>query len=193
MQEILNLESKEQMELLGDPFCLDIIGVMEQKIVTADWITEKLGTDAVMVQEYLNKMEKLGFVVIIDSENKTKYQITAESFEAKDVIFQCSSRESKDWIMGFINHLQNQLLDLFNFIHNKEDIQGFLKDCGYNDYPLTSQSRVYMTDKEAEEFIKTIMKFIKEKSTPERKAGEEYRPYDMFQFLFPNLQYLKEE
>ncbi|MGM0445904.1 MAG: hypothetical protein ACQEQH_05800, partial [Bacillota bacterium] len=78
MKDILYLDKKEQLELIGDPFVHDILDIMNYDIVSREWIIEKLDENPNMINDYLDRLLEND---IITKEEDNKVRVTAKSIE----------------------------------------------------------------------------------------------------------------
>mgnify|MGYP006292120023 CR=1 FL=1 len=190
-EDKITLNKKEQMDILTDPFALEIISAMDpDHIETKEWIAEEVNEKLSLVSKYVDRMVENGFMVIDDeksNDNRTYYKMAARSIQSsKDLIF---SNEMKEfWISGFINYLENSMVDFFNYMSKVEkDKREHLKDKGYHDDILSDFSTIYLSKEEVEEIHNFLKQYILEKADKKREKNEEFKPYYSFSFLFPKL------
>mgnify|MGYP006290290681 CR=1 FL=1 len=193
----ITLDNKEQMDIMTDPFALEIISAMDHdKVATKKDIAEDLGEDLKLIGEYFDRMVETGFMVIDDeksTEDQTYYKMAARSLASSDDMMY--SKEMKDfWISGFMNFLENSMVDFFNYM---EDVDGektqHLEEIGYNKKIWSDFTPVYLSAEEAGEIQKMIKDYILDRVDKERKEDDKYKPYYLFTFLFPNIKRFKGE
>ncbi len=187
MKDKLILKTREQMDLLTDPFALDILQVMhEEKGVTKEWIAKELGENLDIITDYVERMTTAGFFIVDNDGEKCLYRMAARSIEGGKLLFQ--DEMDKYWISGFVNYLENSFHDFFDYMLEIEgDRRDYLEKKGFNREIFSDFSTVYLTQEEYNEFFNYLEKFILEKSAGERKNDDKYKPYNMFTFLFPKL------
>lgn len=196
MEDKFHVKNKEQMDVMTDPFAIDIIQLLDnEESVTKEWIASELGENLKIISEYVDMMLATGFLVK-DKEKSTQdkvyYKKTAKSFDGSELLFK--GELDRGWISGFINYLENSMIDFFDYINNIEgDRREYLTDNGYSDKLLSDFSKVYLTKEEYEELFSYLRDFILEKSSKERKNDKKYKAYNMFTFLFPYLKNKRNE
>jgi hypothetical protein len=194
-EDKLTLNNKEQMDIMTDPFALEIISVMTRDdVVTKQSVAEELGEDLTLISEYIDSMVENNFVIIIDEAeyDDKAYRMAAKSIHSSsDLVF---SKDMKDiWISGFINHLENSIVDFFDYMIDVEgDKREHLEEKGFYKDILTDFSPVYLSPEEVDEVHEFFKKYLSEKINKKRKDDDQYKPYYLFNFLFPNIKKKKE-
>jgi hypothetical protein len=110
---------------------------------------------------------------------------------SSDLVF---SKDMKDiWISGFINHLENSIVDFFDYMIDVEgDKRDHLEEIGFYKDILTDFSPVYLSPEEVVEVHEFFKDYLEDKTEKKRKDDDKYKPYYMFSFLFPNIKKKKE-
>ena len=198
MQDVLFLESKEQLELIGDPFVLDILDAMGYDVCRREEIIEKTDENPDMMDDYLDIMIKNNFLTLIeDNEDKSKQKIrvTAKSIEGKHIVFDYLKENDLHWLNGYINHLENRIVDFFKYLSKLEDPEAKLEELNYTTDLYASTNKVYLTDEEAEELMSMISEFLKQnqKEMKEKSETGKHNLYEFYAYMFPELKEFKEK
>lgn len=198
MQDVLKLDKKEQLELIGDPFVQDIIDIINFDIVTRETIINGLDGNAKLIDDYLDRLIKYDILTEVESENfaEKKIRLTAKSIEGKEIIFKHLKENDLGWLNGYINHLENRIVDFYKFLGNLDGPKEKLEKFNYTSDLLTTSSKVYLTSQEAEEFVEKISHYLS-KDWEERQQqydhDSEYNLYEFYGYLFPDLKKFKEK
>lgn len=198
MDDILYLKSKEQLELVGDPFVLDIIDVMGHKVHTRSEIIEKMQEKPDMIDDYLDNMVENEFLTVIEKnkdKSKEKLRVTAKSIEGKDALFEFLDKKDLHWLHGYINHLENRIIDLYSYMAEFDDPKAKLKELDYTSDLYASSNKVYLTAEEADELTSMITEFIREnqRETKEKIEDKKHNLYEFYAYMFPELKEFKKK
>ena len=178
----MKISDRKIMELLGDPISMDIIGVLEDETLTIDYIVKKLNEKRSLIENYIKELEKAGIV----EKTENGYRTSADSFEGKELI-RSTNEKNADWIRGFINHMENSLINNLDNLDQKEDLSKKEKIEKFYENIRISYSGVYLTEKEAEELNELISDFLDDKDDKQRKKKDEYNKYFLYNFFFPEI------
>jgi len=178
----MKISDRKIMELLGDPISMDIIGVIEDETVTIDYIVKKLNEKRSLIENYINEMKKAGIV----EKTENGYRTSAESFEGKELI-RSTNKDNADWIRGFINHMENSLINNLDKLYEKDNLSKEEKIEKFYKHLRISYSGVYLTEEEAEELNEYISDFLSDKDDKERKKSDEHNKYYLYNFFFPEI------
>ncbi|MFO7814268.1 MAG: hypothetical protein R6V14_00780 [Halanaerobiales bacterium] len=198
MKDVLVLDRKEQLELIGDPFVHDILDIMNYDKVTRDWIINELEEKPKMINEYIDRLLENDILTLIekDDSGQEKIRVTAKSIEGKKIVFDYLGENDLHWLHGYINHLENRIVDLYKYLGKLEDPEEKLEKLNYSPIPYASSNKVYMKKEEAEEFIKMISDYLSQDREELRKKSEKegtYNLYEYYGYMFPELKKLKEK
>ena len=172
----MNIKDFKVMELLSDPISMDIISTMEDETVDIDWLVKELDESRALIKDYLKNMEKSGLLIKTDKGYKT----SANSYEGKELISE-SNKDNADWLRGFINHMENSVIDKLDILSKKED-----QDDLYENLRI-SYSGVYLNDEEVKELLNFIENFLGDKDRKKRKDDSDYRKYHFYNLFFPDM------
>lgn len=178
----MKITDREIMELLGDPISMDIIGVVEDETVSLDYIVKKLNEKKSLIKSYVEEMVKAG--ILEKTENGVR--TAADSFEGEELI-SSTNKDNADWIRGFINHMENSLINNLDKLYEKNDLSEEEKIEKFYENIKISYSGIYLTDEEAEELNEIIDDFLSDKDDKERKNNSEYHKYYLYNFFFPEM------
>jgi len=193
MKDILYLDKKEQLELIGDPFVHDILDIMNYDVVSREWIIDKLDENPNMINDYLDRLLENNIITEVDN---SKVRVTAKSIEGKEIVFKYLKENDLHWLNGYINHLENRIVDLYRFLGQLDDPKAKLEELNYTSDLYASSNKVYLTKEEADELTKMITDFISQDREKLRKKSEnndKYNLYEFYGYLFPELKNLKEK
>lgn len=193
MKDILYLDKKEQLELIGDPFVHDILDIMNYDIVSREWIIEKLDENPNMINDYLDRLLEND---IITKEEDNKVRVTAKSIEGREIVFKYLKEKDLHWLNGYINHLENRIVDLYKYLGKLDDPKSKLEELNYTPNMYASSNKVYLTKEEADELTTMISDFIRQDREKLRKKSEnndKYNLYEFYAYLFPELKDFKEK
>ncbi|MDZ7671304.1 MAG: hypothetical protein U5K53_00445 [Halanaerobiales bacterium] len=193
MKDILYLDKKEQLELIGDPFVHDILDIMNYDIVSREWIIEKLDENPNMINDYLDRLLENN---IITKEEDNKVRVTAKSIEGKEIVYKNLKEDDLHWLNGYINHLENRIVDLYRYLGKLDDPEAKLEELNYTPDLYASSNKVYLTKEEADELTKMISDFLRQDREELRKKSEnndKYNLYEFYGYLFPELKDFKEK
>ena len=198
MEDILYLESKEQLELVGDPFVLDIIDAMGHEVYTRAEIIEKMQENPDMINDYLDNMIKNKFLTVIEEaedKDKEKLRVTAKSIEGKNALFEFLDKKDLHWLHGYINHLENRIVDLFSYLAEFDKPESKLKEYNYTTDLYASTNKVYLTAEEANELTNMITEYIRQnqKEMKEKSEDEKHNLYEFYAYMFPELKEFKKK
>ncbi|MGM0411025.1 MAG: hypothetical protein ACQEQF_09725 [Bacillota bacterium] len=174
----MKITDREIMELLSDPISMDIIGVLESHTYTLEEIVDKLNEKKSLIEDYIKNMIRAGLLIKTDEGYKT----SADTFEFTDLLPSTNKRNA-DWVRGFINHMENGLIDNLDYLH-ENDVDK--KEKLYENLKI-KYTGVYLNDEEAKELNEMISNFIDEKDNSKRKGNTEYQKYSFYQFTFPEM------
>ena len=178
----MKITDRKIMELLGDPISMDIIGVVEDETVTIDYIVKKLNENQSLIKNYVKEMVKAGIL----EETENGYRTSADSFEGQELI-SSTNKDNADWIRGFINHMENSLINNLDKLYDKDDLSEKEKFEKFYKKIKMSYSGIYLTDEEAEEFNEIINDFLSDKDEKKRKNNSSYHKYYLYNFFFPEM------
>ncbi len=193
MKDILYLDKKEQLELIGDPFVHDILDIMNYDIVSREWIIEKLDENPNMINDYLDRLLEND---IITKEEDNKVRMSAKSIEGKKIVYKNLKEDDLHWLNGYINHLENRIVDLYRYLGKFDDPEAKLEELNYTPDLYASSNKVYLTKEEADELTKMISDFLRQDREKMRKKSEnddKYNLYEFYAYLFPELKDFKEK
>jgi len=198
MKDVLVLDRKEQLELIGDPFVHDILDIMNYDIVTRDWIINELEEKPKMINDYVDRLLENDLLTVIetDDDGQEKIRVTAKSVEGKEIVFDYLDENDLHWLHGYINHLENRIVDLYKYLGKLENPEQKLEELNYSPLPYASSNKVYLKKEEAEEFVKMIGDYLSQDREELRKKSEEegiYNLYEFYGYMFPELKKLKEK
>lgn len=198
MKDVLVLDKKEQLELIGDPFVHDILDCINYDLVTKEQIINKLNEKTELIEEYLTRLLDNDILTeVVDQETgEKKLRATARSIEGKDIIYDHLNEDELHWLNGYINHLENRIVDLFRYLGRLEDPKETLENLNYDPIPYASINKVYLTKEEAHQLTKMIGDFLKQDKKEMREKSKEDNKYNLYEFygyLFPELKMLKEK
>lgn len=198
MKDVLVLDRKEQLELIGDPFVHDILDIMNYDIVTRDWIINELEEKPKMINEYVDRLLENEILTVIETDDsgQEKIRVTAKSVEGKEIVFDYLDENDLHWLHGYINHLENRIVDLYKYLGKLENPEEKLEELNYSPLPYASSNKVYLKKEEAEEFVKMISDYLSQDREELRKKSEEegiYNLYEFYGYMFPELKKLKEK
>ncbi|HMA60991.1 MAG TPA: hypothetical protein VKN64_11965 [Halanaerobiales bacterium] len=198
MDDILYLESKEQLELIGDPFVLDILDALGYEVCTREEIIKTMNENPNMINDYLDNMIENNFLTVIEEnvdKNKEKLRVTAKSIEGKGALFEHLDKKDLHWLRGYINHLENRIVDLYSYLAEFEDPEAKLKELNYTNDLYASSNKVYLTAEEANELTNMITEFIKQnqKEIKEKSEDKEHNLYEFYAYMFPELKEFKKK
>src|SRR6056297_2226704 len=162
MKDVLVLDRKEQLELIGDPFVHDILDIMNYDIVTRDWIINELEEKPKMINEYVDRLLENDILTVIETDDsgQEKIRVTAKSVEGKEIVFDYLEDNDLYWLRGYINHLENRIVDLYKYLGELENPEEKLEELNYSPIPYASSNKVYLKKEEAEEFVKMISDYL---------------------------------
>lgn len=178
----MKITDREIMELLGDPISMDIIGVVEDETVSIDFIVKKLNEKKSLIRNYVKEMVKAG--ILEETENGVR--TAADSFEGQELI-SSTNKNNADWIRGFINHMENSLINNLDNLYDKDDLSEEEKYEKFYKKVKISYSGIYLTEEEAEEFNELIDDFLSDKDDKKRKNNSDYHKYYLYNFFFPEM------
>ena len=183
MKENLEIKDSKTIELLCDPFTIDILNTLELNPLKKEEIAENLNESLSLISEYVDKMVAGNLLVKTDKG----FKLTAKSFTADGSLNLSSVRNAKNNISGFINHLENNIRDQ---IENLADLKIINpeKTKTYTDQQLVGYSPLYLSDDEIEELHNLLQDFIKEKSKEERLNNPEYKKCRFYHFFYPEVE-----
>lgn len=193
MKDILYLDKKEQLELIGDPFVHDILDIMNYDVVSRDWIINTLDENPNMINDYLDRLIANDIITEIE---KNKVRVTAKSIEGKEIVYKYLKENDLHWLNGYINHLENRIVDFYRFLGQLDDPKAKLEELNYTSELYASSNKVYLTKEEANELTKMISEFLRQDREELRKKSEnddKYNLYEFYGYLFPELKNLKEK
>ena len=173
----MKITDREIMELLGDPISMDILGVIEDETVTMDYIVDKMNEKRDLIEDYIQNMVRADLLKKTDDGYKT----SADSFEGKELLTS-TDKNNADWIRGFINHMENSLIDNLDSLSKKENVENLYENI------RISYSGIYLSEKEAKELNDYISNFLDEKDKAKRKDDPEYKKYYLYNFFFPEME-----
>jgi len=193
MKDILYLDKKEQLELIGDPFVHDILDIMNYDVVSREWIIDKLDENPNMINDYLDRLLENNIITEVDN---SKVRVTAKSIEGKEIVFKYLKDNDLHWLNGYINHLENRIVDLYRYLGQLDDPKSKLEELNYTSDLYASSNKVYLTKEEANELTKMITEFLsqdREKLREKSENNDKYNLYEFYGYLFPELKNLKEK
>lgn len=195
MKDVLVLETKKQLELIGDPFVHDILDVMGNDVMKREDIIIEMNEKPEMINDYLNLMTENNILSVINEDGEEKLQTTAKSIDGSEAVYKFLKKENLDWLHGYINHLENRIVDFFRYLSQFDDMKDKLKELNYTTDIYASCTKVYLSSDEAEELISMISNYIKqdEEETKIKKGDDKYNLYEFYGYMFPELKKMKEK
>ena len=192
MKDVLKLESKEQLELIGDPFVHDILDALGYEVLSRSEIIEKMAENPDLISDYLKVMTKNDILTKVEEE---KYRVTAKSIEGSEAVYKYLKDSDLHWLHGYINHLENRIVDFFEYLSKFDDMQEKLKELDYTTEIFASSSKVYLTSEEADELINMIGEYLKQdrEEVEEKKKDPKYNLYEFYGYMFPELKEMKKK
>lgn len=193
MKDILYLDKKEQLELIGDPFVHDILDIMNYDVVSREWIIDKLDENPNMINDYLDRLLENDIITEVEND---KVRVTAKSIEGKEIVYKYLKENDLHWLNGYINHLENRIVDFYRYLGQLDDPKAKLEELNYTSELYASSNKVYLTKEEADELTKMITEFLRQDRVKLRKKSEnddKYNLYEFYGYLFPELKNLKEK
>lgn len=182
MKEKLEITDSKTIELLCDPFTIDIINTMELNPLKKEKIAEKLNENLELISNYVDKMEEGNLLKKTDKG----FKLTAKSFTADGSLNLSSVRNAKNNISGFINHLENNLRDQIENLADLKEIDP-KKTKTYTDQQMVGYSPLYLSENEIKELHNLLESFIKEKSKEERINNPKYKKCRFYHFFYPEV------
>ncbi len=182
MKENLAISDSETIELLCDPFTIDIINTLEMNPLTKAEIAENLNENQELISKYVDKMEKGNLLKKTDNG----FKLTAKSFTADGSLNLSSVRNAKNNISGFINHLENNLRDQIEKLADLKD-KDPKQAKTYSDQQRIGYSPLYLSDTEITELNQLIEDFIKDKSQEKRIDDSKYTKCRFYHFFYPEI------
>ncbi|MFW5790479.1 MAG: hypothetical protein ACOCWE_04445 [Bacillota bacterium] len=186
MKENLAISDSKTIELLCDPFTIDIINTLEMNPLTKAEIAENLKEDRELISKYVDKMEEGNLL----KKTENGFKLTAKSFTADGNLNLSSVREAKNNISGFINHLENNLRDQIEKLADLKD-KDLEKAKKYTDQQKIGYSPLYLSGSEIKELNQLIEEFIKDKCQEKRIENKEFIKCRFYHFLYPEIDSLK--
>lgn len=195
MKDVLVLETKKQLELIGDPFVHDILDVMGNDVMKREDIIYKMNEKPKMINDYLDVMTENEILTIIKEDGEEKLQTTAKSIEGSEAAYKFLKEENLDWLHGYINHLENRIVDFFRYLSQFDDMKGKLEELNYTKEIYASSMKVYLSAEEAEDLITMIIDHIRqdEEETKRKREDDKYNLYEFYGYMFPELKKMKEK
>lgn len=182
MKENLAISDSKTIELLCDPFTIDIINTLEMKPLSKTEIAEELNENKDLISKYVDKMKKGNLL----KETGNGFKLTAKSFTADGSLNLSSVRNAKNNISGFINHLENNLRDQIEKIADLKE-KAPEKAKAYTDQQKISYSPLYLSNSEIKELNQLIENFIKDKTQEERIDDNRYTKCRFYHFFYPEI------
>lgn len=182
MREIMHVKDEKTLELISDPFTMDILNIIEGGEMSKEEVNKELKEDFKMISSYMDNMEQAGLLV----KEAGNYKVSARSINAKETLMKASAQTATNWIAGFINHMENNISEQFRKLEElrKEDekaADNFIKN-----YRL-SHSQLHLTDEEIMELNQLLNDFVQSKRIEDRKDKEKYRKCHFYNFFYPEI------
>lgn len=191
MNEKFIISTQEQAELITDPFTITIIGNLEvDEGMTLKNLATEIDESLSMVEEYLERLCSVGFLVKKRIEGEEQYFKVAHSYSLESLSKDFQGDIHNHWGFGLIHHLEGDFTDLLSLLDEKTkrgDFKAYLEGLGYTDL-FSSICRAYLTKEDYNELSQMVMEFCKERQKKE-KEGE--RLYEIFFSITPNLARLR--
>ncbi|MGM0413759.1 MAG: hypothetical protein ACQEQP_01105 [Bacillota bacterium] len=182
MKENLAISDSKTIELLCDPFTIDIINTLEMNPLSKNEIAEKLNESSELISKYVDKMEEGNLLKKTDKG----FKLTAKSFTADGNLNLSSARNAQNNISGFINHLENNLRDQIEILADLKE-KDPEKAKTYTDQQKIGYSPLYLSKDEIKELKQLIDGFIKEKSQENRINDNKYNKCRFYHFIYPEI------
>lgn len=182
MKEILNITDEKVLDLISDPFTMDIISVMGHQAVSLKKIAEELEEEPSFIANYIDDMITSGLL----TEVENGYKITARSIHAKELLLNAGAKTASNWISGFINHMENSLVKQFQRLDElrEKDKEAASK---YVEHYRLSHSLLYLSEEEIRELHELLNDFIMSRQEEERTGDPEYQKCRFFTFFYPEI------
>ncbi len=182
MKEILNITDKKVLDLISDPFTMDIISVLGHQAVSLEKIAEDLEEKPSFIANYIDDMVASGLL----TEVEDGYKITAKSIHAKELLLNAGAETASNWISGFINHMENSLVKQFQRLDELRENDKEAASKYVENYRL-SHSQLYLSEEEIKELHELLNDFIMSKPEEERASDPEYQKCRFFTFFYPEI------
>ncbi len=182
MKENMRIEDEETLDLLSDPFTMDILNCLEEEYLTEEEICRLMDEKPSLIANYLSRMVETGLV----EKKEDNFRIAARTIYAKDSVLSFNSNRASSWMAGFVNHMENNLSRQFFLLDQVKEQDRDLSKKLIGEF-FIGHSLLYLNDEEIEEFQNMIREFIEDKKSSKRKAETERRKCHLYSFFFPEL------
>lgn len=182
MEKELRIKDEKTLELLSDPYTLDILNILEDKKMSRDEIGENLGERDSLVRYYLNELTAAGLV----KKDNGSYQAAARTFNAIESLLNCCERTAANWIAGFINHMENNICEQFKLLERVESEKAE-ESQRYKDHYYISHNQLYLSEEEIEELQELLKSFARDRDERDRSNSENYYRCHLYNFFFPDI------
>lgn len=182
MERELRIEDEETLDLLSDPYTLDILNVLEDRRMSREDVGKRLGERDTLVSYYLDALTEAGLII----EDDGRYQAAARTFNAVDGLLNSCERTATNWIVGFINHMENNICEQFKLLERAKG-EGEENSQRYIDQYYISHNQMYLNEGEIEELHELLKNFVREKGERDRVEDGEYRRCHLYNFFFPDI------
>lgn len=193
MEEKFIISSREQADLITDPFTITIIGHLEVDVgMTSQDIATEIHESPSMVKEYLERLCRVGLLEKKEVEGKDEYFKVAHSYTLESLNKDFQGDIHNHWGFGLIHHLEGDFTDLLSLLDEKSkrgDFKSFLEDLGYADL-FSSICRAYLTPEDYKRLGQLVLDFCKEH---QQKESDEESLYEIFFTITPNLPRLRKK
>lgn len=187
MDEIKYLTTIDEVKTFSDPFRYRILTTFYKMKQPATVKEVAVAMDLVPanVHYHVKKMEKAGILKLIYT--KEINGIIAKYYEptAKSMKIKCSSKEqtegSNKLLLAESQKMLSQIYDDSKSIFMEQLSYGFDPNVKYSG--AISMDEIYLTDSEAEEFIKHIQAFT-EKYSDNKRSTDGIKKYNVFTSLY---------
>lgn len=180
MKEVMHVKDEKTLELLSDPFVMDILNIIEGKKMSKEDINNELREDVKMISSYINNMEQAGLLI----KEGEHYRVSARSIDARGTLMKASAETAMNWISGFINHMENNIGEQFKNLEELKKSDEEAVYCLMKSYRL-SHSQMYLTEEEIKELNEMLNNFIKSKRIEDREDKDKYRKCHFYNFFYP--------
>ncbi|MGM0419460.1 MAG: hypothetical protein ACQEQG_00525 [Bacillota bacterium] len=183
MKDTLHIKDEKAMDLISDPFTMDILVTIENHIFTKESIAEELDEKQALISHYIEEMVKVGLL----DEVEGGYQVAAKNIDAQAFLINADPEVVNLWISGFLNHLENNLNEKINRIAKLKETDKEKAEDQVKRFRL-SHSQLYLTKNEVTEFHKMLNDFISEKNNQNRAGcNSDCQKYHFYNFFYPTL------
>lgn len=191
MAEVYQITTKEEAELITDPFTITIIGNLEvEEGKSSKDLAAEIHEPLSMVNTYLENLSRVGFLMKREEGGEELYYKVAHSYSLESLSTGFEGDIHNHIGFGLIHHLEGNFADLLSLLDERakrEDFCTYLEGLGYEDLH-SALLRAYLTREEYEELKELVMEFCEKKTS---RGDENQRLYEVFFTISPNLAQLR--